>query len=107
MPEDMIDKVSEYEEAKIIEGLKAAAIEGSRAKNYMASPEWAWFNNIVLKSIEDEAIETLRKSKTEEDRIKSQQMFLAADKPRQILKYLVKQGEAAEMQLLSTRQNGG
>lgn len=95
------------QEADLIEAAKATAIQGGRAKNHLESEEWAWFNDIVLKSLEDEALETLKKAKNDEDRIRAQQMLLAADKPRQILKYLVQQGEAAEMQLLSTRQTGG
>lgn len=101
------DLLAERQEADLIEAQKAIAIQGGRAKNHLASPEWAWFNDIVLKTLEDEALETLKKAKTDEERIKAQQMFMAADKPRQILNYLVKQGEAAEMQLISTRQNGG
>jgi hypothetical protein len=101
------DLFAERQEADLLEGQKAVAIQGGRAKNHLASEEWAWFNDIVLKTLELEAIETLKKAKTDEDRIKAQQMFMAADKPRQILNYLVKQGEAAELQLLSTRQLGG
>lgn len=102
-----IDLAAEAQENNLLEACKATAIEGGRAKQHLASAEWAWFDRIVLKSLEDEAFETLKKASTEHERIKAQQMLLAADKPRQILKYLVQQGEAAEMQLISTRQNGG
>lgn len=81
--------------------------EGSKAKSFRSSQEWIWFNNTVLKSIEDEAIETLRRATTDIERIKAQQMFLSVDKPRDILEYLIKQGEIAEYQLLSTHQKGG
>ena len=101
------DIFAERQEADLIEQQKKVAIQGGRAKNHLASAEWAWFDDIVLKTLEIEAIETLKKAKTDEERIKAQQMFMAADKPRQILKHLVQQGEAAEMQLVSTRQNGG
>lgn len=101
------DQIAAQDDLQVIESLKVQALEGGKAKSFLASSEWTWFNERVLKPLEDEAMETLKKSKTDEDRMKAQQMILAADKPRTILTYLVKQGEVANMQLLSTRQNGG
>jgi hypothetical protein len=102
-----LDPLEQKQQNDLTEVAKSVALEGGRAKNHLASAEWTWFNNVVLKSLEDEAFETLKKANTDQERIKAQQMLLAADKPRQILKYLVRQGEAAEMQLRSTHQNGG
>lgn len=102
-----IDEATILDDARVLEALRVQAVEGGRAKNFMSTPEWAWMRDFILKPIEDEAMETLKKAKTDEDRVKAQQMLLASDKPRQILDNLVRQGEAAEIQLRSTRQNTG
>ena len=99
--------LAEQDNAEHIEALKIKVAEGSNARGFRASDGYQWFNNFVLKPLEDEAMETLRRSKSEEDRVRAQQMLLAADKPRQILDNLVKQGEVAQLQLISTHQNGG
>lgn len=101
------DLIVEQDNAQHIEALKVQLVEGDKAKGFRASDGYQWFNNFVLKPLEDEAMETLKRAKTDEERVKAQQMLLAADKPRQILDHLVKQGEAAQMQLISTHQNGG
>lgn len=89
------------------EQLKAQAIEGGKAKDFLTSDSYQWLDNFILKALEDEAMETLKKAKTEEDRVRAQQMLLAANKPREILNKLVTQGDAAKLQLLSTHQTGG
>lgn len=86
--------------------IQKTILEGERARNFMKSPEGIWFDEIILKGLEEEAIETLKKGKNDEDRLRAQQMFLAAQKPRQILQNLVNQGEAAQHQV-STHQTGG
>lgn len=101
------DLFLQQEEVQNREQLKAQAVEGGKAKDFLASDSYQWLDNFILKALEDEAMETLRKSKTEEDRVKAQQMLLAANKPREILNRLVTQGDAAKLQLLSTHQNGG
>ena len=101
------DIVAENDNAKYLEVLKTQLVQGDNARHFRSSDGYQWFNNFVLKPLEDEAMETLKKAKTDEERVKAQQMLLAADKPRQILDHLVKQGEAAQLQLLSTHQNGG
>ena len=105
--EDTYDPLAITQGADLRESYRAVIAQGGMAKNHLASPEWKWFDEVVLKSIEDEAFETLRKSSTDQERLKAQMMLLAADKPRQILKYLVQQGEAGKMQLESTHQTGG
>ncbi len=102
-----VDLFAEKQDFQIKESLKVQALEGGRAKEFLGSDGYQWFNNFVLTPLQDEAIEILKKAKTDEDRVKAQQMLLAADKPRQILDHLVRQGEAAQLQLISTHQNGG
>ena len=75
------------------------ASHGARAKEISQGADWAWLEEFVLKAIEDEAVMVLRNSRSEEDRVKAQQMFLAAEKPRKILEGLISQGDAARAAL--------
>lgn len=79
--------------------LTRVSLEGEKAKRFLLSDEWAWLNDRVFKTLEDEAMETLRKSKTDTDRLRAQQMIMAAEKANQILQHLVTQGEAARIEL--------
>lgn len=101
------DEALVLDNAQHIEALKIQVTEGGRAAHFLSTTEWGWFRDTILVPLQDEAMETLKKARTDEDRVKAQQMLLAADKPKQILNGLVKQGEAAELQLRSTRQNTG
>lgn len=82
--------------------------EGGKAKNLKASPEWAWFDETILKTIEIQAVNTLKNAKDDVERLKAQQMFLAADKPRQLLDALILQGDGAKASLMeiSTLKEG-
>lgn len=82
--------------------------EGGKAKNFKISPEWAWFDETILKTIEIQAVNTLKNAKDDAERLKAQQMFLAADKPRQLLDALILQGDGAKASLMeiSTLKEG-
>ena len=82
--------------------------EGGKAKNFKASPDWAWFDETILKTIEIQAVNTLKNAKDDAERLKAQQMFLAADKPRQLLDALILQGDGAKASLMeiSTLKEG-
>lgn len=83
------------------------AKEGSKAKNFKASDAWAWFDDRVLKALEDQAVETLKLAMNDGERLKAQQMFLAAQKPRQILDALISQGDGAKASLLEISTQEG
>jgi len=83
------------------------AKEGAKAKNFKASEAWLWFDDRVLKAIEDQAIETLKLAIDDAERLKAQQMFLAAQKPRQILDALISQGDGAKAQLIEISTQEG
>lgn|SRR5574343_190552 len=100
------DEPENYITPEEAHNLQKVLVAAEMARNFLKSPEGIWFDDIVLKGLEEEAIETLKKGKNDEDRLRAQQMFLAAQKPRQILQGLVKQGEAAQIQI-STHQSGG
>jgi hypothetical protein len=78
---------------------KNMAEHGAKAKNHLASAEWSWFKETVLGALSEEAVMTLRRAKDDAERLKAQQMFLAASKPEEMLQQLVRQGDAAVMQL--------
>lgn len=82
--------------------------EGGKAKDFKFSPAWAWFDETILKTIEIQAVNTLKNAKDDTDRLKAQQMFLAADKPRQLLDALISQGDGAKASLMeiSTLKEG-
>lgn len=87
-----------------VQQLTRTSLEGEKAKRFILSDEWTWLHDRVFKTLEDEAMETLRKSKTENDRLLAQQMFLASSKAKQILEGLVTQGEAARATLSTQLQ---
>lgn len=84
------------------------AREGGRAKDFKASSEWAWFKEIILKTLEERAINTLKKAQTENERLMAQQMFLACSQPEQMIDFLINQGEGAKANLIeiSTLKEG-
>jgi hypothetical protein len=49
-------------------------------------------------------MDTLRKSKSESDRLRSQQMILASAKAKEILDRLISQGDAARLQISTQSQ---
>lgn len=91
---------------KEMDAIKNRAVHGGKAKDFEASEPWVWFKNSILKALEDEAVQTLRLAKDDADRLKAQQMFLASRKPGEMLENLIRQGDAAiiELQQISTQE---
>lgn len=79
--------------------LEKAAFHGERAREVRDGKDWAWLSEYIFGALTDEAIMTLRNAKTEEDRMKAQQMFLAVEKPKRQLEFLISQGDAARASL--------
>lgn len=79
--------------------LENQSLHGEKAKAIKDGQDWAWIQEFILGAIFDEAIGVLRNAKTEEDRMKAQQMFLAVEKPKRLLEFLVSQGDAARASL--------
>lgn len=78
-----------------IKALEAQSLHGDRARRIRDGEDWKWLQQFIFGALEDEAIATLRGAKTDEDRVKAQQMFLACEKPRRQLEFLISQGDAA------------
>jgi len=78
-----------------IKALEKQSLHGDRARQVMQGQDWQWLQQFIFGAIFDEAIATLRNAKTEEQRMKAQQMFLACEKPRSQLEFLISQGDAA------------
>ena len=79
--------------------LENQSLHGERAKAVQEGVDWAWLQQFIFGAIFDEAIQVLRNAKTDEDRMKAQQMFLAVEKPKRLLEFLVSQGDAARASL--------
>ena len=79
--------------------LENQSLHGERAKAVQDGADWAWLQQFIFGAIFDEAIQVLRNAKTEEERMKAQQMFLAVEKPKRLLEFLVSQGDAARASL--------
>ena len=75
------------------------AYHGERAREISLGKDWEWVKQFILGALHDQAIHTLMNSKSEEDRIKAQQMFLASRKPNDLLEFLISQGDAARASL--------
>jgi hypothetical protein len=75
--------------------LETQALAGDKAKSVKASPEWEWIKTTILGALHDQAVNTLKNAKSDEDRMKAQQMFLASDKPEDLIDFLISQGDAA------------
>jgi len=69
---------------------------GGKASDIIASQEWAWIEDKILGALNDQAINSLKNARNEEDRIKAQQQFLAAHRPKEILEALISTGQAAK-----------
>jgi hypothetical protein len=79
--------------------LENQAFHGERASQLRSGEDWKWLNDFIFGAIFDEAIMILRNAKTDEDRIKAQQMFLSVEKPKRQLDFLISQGDAARASL--------
>jgi len=75
--------------------LEVQALAGEKAKQVSLGEDWKWVKEKILGALEDQAIHTLMNAKTEEDRMKAQQMFLASKKPQDLITFLISQGDAA------------
>lgn len=78
-----------------IRNLELHALHGDRARKVRDGVDWKWLQEFIFGALQDEAIMTLRNSRTDEDRVKAQQMFLACEKPKKQLDFLISQGDAA------------
>lgn len=90
------------------QGLVNQGFHGERALEVKNGKDWAWVKEFLLGAMQDQAINTLKNAKSEEERLKAQQMFLASDKPIQLLDFLISQGDAARATLaeLTATLNG-
>lgn len=79
--------------------LEKQAFHGDRAYAVRAGEDWKWLNDFIFGAIFDEAIMILRNAKTDEDRLRAQQLFLSVEKPKRQLDFLISQGDAARASL--------
>lgn len=79
--------------------LSNQSLAGDKAREVKASKEWAWLQEVIFGALFEEAVQTLRNAKTDEQRLKAQQMFLACEKPKSQLDFLINQGDAARASL--------
>lgn len=84
----------EFPEAEV-KMLEARSLHGDKARQVRDGQDWKWLQEFIFGALFDEAVETLRKARTDEDRVKAQQMFLACEKPKRQLEFLISQGDAA------------
>jgi hypothetical protein len=75
------------------------SFHGERAQRVKDGEDWKWLNQYIFGAIFDEAIQVLRNAQNEEMRMKAQQMFLAVEKPKRQLDFLISQGDAARASL--------
>ncbi len=78
-----------------IRSLERQSLHGDRARQVINGKDWEWLQKFIFGAIFDQAIMTLRNARTDEERIKAQQMFLACEKPKAQLEFLISQGDAA------------
>lgn len=69
---------------------------GAKALSIFQSDEWGWIYENIFGAMQDQAINILKNAKTEEDRVKAQQIFIAAHKPKELIQQLIRDGEAAK-----------
>ena len=78
-----------------VKNLELQSLHGHRARQVQSGKDWEWLQKYIFGAIFDEAVMTLRNARTDEDRVKAQQMFLACEKPKRQLEFLISQGDAA------------
>ena len=76
------------------------ALAGEKAFRIRSGADWLWLGQYIFAAIFEEAVMTLRNARTDEDRMKAQQMFLACEKPKKQLDFLISQGDAARASLV-------
>lgn len=79
--------------------LEKHAFHGERALAVRSGEDWQWLDQFIFGAIFDEAIMMLRNAKTDEDRLRAQQLFLAIEKPKRQIDFLISQGDAARASL--------
>lgn len=72
---------------------------GGQALKIFQSDEWGWIYEKIFGAMQDQAVNILKNAKTEEERVKAQQLFIAAHKPKELLEQLIRDGEAAKVAL--------
>lgn len=77
---------------------------GSMARKVYDTQEWKWIYENIFGAMQDQAVIILKNAKTEEDRVKAQQIFIAAHKPKELIEQLIRDGDAASeaMKQIST-----
>jgi hypothetical protein len=68
---------------------------GITASDVSSSEQWKWISENLLGALNDRALITLKNAKTEEDRMKAQQMYLASQEPKEVLDRLIQDGRLA------------
>jgi len=91
--------------------LERASQVGDKAAVIIQSDEWKWIYENIFGALQDQAILILKNAKTEEERIRAQQQFIAAHKPKEILEGFIRDGLAAreamkEISTLEGENNG-
>lgn len=76
--------------------LRNTAMAGAKAKALLSSEHWPFITDVVLGTLSDEAMVVLMKATTHDQRMKAQQMALAARKFQDILSKLQSEGAEAE-----------
>lgn len=76
--------------------LRNTAIAGAKAKALIQSEHWPFITDVVLGTLADESMVVLMKANTHDQRMKAQQMALAAKKFQDILSKLQSDGAEAE-----------
>jgi hypothetical protein len=88
-----------------VQALERQSLHGDKARKVRDGEVWKWLQEYIYGAIFDEATLTIENAKTEEDRIKAQQMFLACKKPKRQLEFLISQGDAALASLKELAQS--
>lgn len=76
--------------------LRNTALAGAKAKALLESEHWPFIQDVVLGTLSDESMVVLMKASTHDQRMKAQQMALAAKKFQDILSKLRNDGMEAE-----------
>ena|SRR6185295_17035781 len=92
--------MQDLQDDKDYQVLVKQAFHGERAAEVKNGNDWKWLNEYIFGALFDEAVMVMRNARTEEERIKAQQMFLSCEKPRKLLESLISQGDAARASLV-------
>lgn len=87
------------DDLELIEVLNNRVTAGDNAMRFKESENWRWFSKTILEAFFEQGVSVLQNAKTDMDRMKAQQMILAARKPESIIDDLISQGQAAQAEL--------